>query len=232
MSVAPPPGRELLDDPASDPRAAAESLRNIARSNRWFGGRSVIEHGLDRLLEPAPRGSAFSLLDIGTGSGDLPAAAVRWGETRGIRIVPVGLERHPTAARLARMNGLPTAVGCAGYLPFGPRSVDVVLVSQLAHHFDPEARLRLFKACDRIARRGVIISDLRRTELAAAGFWLAARLLRFDPATRADGITSIRRGFTEGELVAQLRAAGIEASVVRRPWFRFLVTWRTASEIE
>ena len=227
MNLASAPGRELLDDPASDPSAAAESLRNIARANRWFGGRSALENGLERLLGSTPRGSVISLLDIGTGSGDLPAAAVRWGAGRGIRITPVGLERHPTAARLARASGVPVAVGCAGIPPFRDRSVDVVLVSQLAHHFDGEVQRRLFIACDRIARRGVIISDLRRSELATAGFWIAARLLRFDPATRADGITSIRRGFSRGELVAQLGEAGIEASVVRRPWFRFLVTWRT-----
>jgi len=227
MTLAPAPGQELLDDPRSDPKAAEESLRNIARANRWFGGRSALEDGLERLLGPVPRGSVVSLLDIGTGSGDLPAAAVRWGTRRGIRIVPVGLERHPTAARLARASGVPVAVGCAGIPPFHDRSVDVVLVSQLAHHFDAEVQRRLFIACDRIARRGVIISDLRRSELATAGFWVAARVLRFDSATRADGITSIRRGFRDGELAAQLREAGIEASVVRRPWFRFLVTWRT-----
>nr|MBA3317368.1 hypothetical protein [Gemmatimonadales bacterium] len=33
-----PLGAELLDDPAADPETVIESLRNIARSNRWFGG--------------------------------------------------------------------------------------------------------------------------------------------------------------------------------------------------
>jgi hypothetical protein len=101
-------------------------------------------------------------------------------------------------------------------------------LSQLAHHFALDDQLRLFQICDRLARLGVIVSDLRRTAVAAAGFWVGSRLLRFDPATRADGITSIRRGFTDLELRSRLEQVGIAASVVRRPWFRLLVTWRVA----
>src|SRR5919107_1489287 len=79
-------GAELLDDPRADPGAVAESLRNIARANRWFGGATAVRYGLRRTLGAVPPGTALTLLDLGTGLGDLPQVAVRWGAARGIRI--------------------------------------------------------------------------------------------------------------------------------------------------
>ena len=49
-------------------------------------------------------------------------------------------------------------------------SVDLVLASQLVHHLAPEAIVAFGREASRIARRGVIIADLRRSALAQAGF--------------------------------------------------------------
>jgi SAM-dependent methyltransferase len=224
-----PVGAELLDDPAADPVAVAESLRNIARSNLWFGGVAAVRHGLARTLADVPPGSTLTLADLGTGLGDIPRAAVRWAARRGIRLVSVGLERSPVAARLAHAGGVPCAVGCAGAPPFREKSVDVVLVSQVAHHLAGDSVLRLFRACDRLARRAVVVSDLRRGALGPLAFWCGARALGFDGVTVADGMTSIRRGYTTGQLRALLAAAGVAAAVERRPGYRLVATWRPAA---
>jgi hypothetical protein len=103
--------------------------------------------------------------------------------------------------------------------------VDLVAVSMLAHHFEPESVVQLFRACDRIARRAVVVTDLRRAPLAIIAFRWGARLLRFDPVTKADGMTSIRRGFTPAELMSLLERAGVCARVSRRPGWRLVATW-------
>lgn len=218
-------GAELLDQPDADPVAVAESLRNIARANRWFGGAAAVRFGLARTLEHVPAGSTLSLLDLGTGLGDLPRAAVRWGAARGIRVVPIGLELNRSAAALARTSGLATAVACAGAPPVRDKGVDIVLVSQLAHHLTQASVVHLVRTCDRLARRAVILADLRRHALAPPSFWCGARLLGFDPVTVADGITSLRRGFTRSELENLLARAGIGGRVDRRPGFRLVATW-------
>jgi 2-polyprenyl-3-methyl-5-hydroxy-6-metoxy-1,4-benzoquinol methylase len=218
-------GTELLDDPAADPATVAESLQNIARANRWFGGAAAVRFGLRRTLAGVPPGETLTLLDVGTGLGDLPGVAARWGARRSIRIVSIGLELNRVAARLARDRGVATVVGCAGVPPIRDRSVDVVLVSQVAHHLSDESVVRLFQACDRLARRTVIISDLRRHPLAAPAFWCGGRLLRFDPVTLSDGVTSIRRGFSRSELVASMAEAGVNGEVFYRPGFRVVATW-------
>ena len=221
-----PFGTELLDDPAADPALAAESLRNITRSNRWFGGASAVRYALRLAIGDVAPGTTVSLLDLGTGAGDLPRAASEWAERRGISLVPVGLERSRVAAGLANAAGLPCAVACAGAPPVRDKSVDVVLVSQVAHHLDLASAVRLFRTCDRLARRAVIVSDLRRGMLAQAGFWLGSHVLRFDPVTVADGMTSIRRGYRVAELKDLMAAAGLPAPVARRPGYRLVAVWR------
>ena len=222
-------GAELLDDPKANPAAVAESLRNVARANRWFGGASAVRFGLRRTLGDVPPGSTLSLLDLGTGLGDLPGAAVRWAAERDIRLVAVGIELNRIAARLAREAGVPTALACAGAPPVRDKSVDVVMVSQVAHHLTEDSVVLLLRTCERLARRAVIVADLRRDRLAVPAFWCGARLLGFDPVTRADGMTSIRRGFSRRELLQLLARAGIEGRVDRRLGFRLVATWIPAA---
>jgi SAM-dependent methyltransferase len=219
-------GTELLDDPAAPAGNVEASLRNIARSNRWFGGAAALRYGLSRVLARVPRGSTLTLLDLGTGSGDLPRIAARWGARRGLRIRPFGVELSPVAARLARSHGVPTAVACAGTPPLRPKSVDLVSLTMVAHHFEPESVVRLFQVCDTLARAGVVVCDLQRTTLGAVAFRVGSRLLGFDPLTIADGLTSIRRGYAPAELRSLLERAGIDAAVVRRPGWRLVATWQ------
>ena len=228
-------GRELLDDPAADPASVALSLHHIARANWWFGGWAAVRYGLSRLLEHREatgrhghptRSRDLTLLDVGTGLGDLPRRAVRWAGGRGVAIRALGLERSGVAARLATDRGLPSLVGCGGDLPVASRSVDLVTVSQLAHHLDDDSCRTLFRECHRVARIGVVVADLYPSRLAAVGFRLGGTLLGFDAVTIDDGVTSLRRGFTIDRLAALLDDEGIPATVTRRPGARVVAWWR------
>jgi len=212
-------GSELLDDPGADPHAVHDSLRHIERANRWFGGRSAALWGVCRALADAPRGTTLSLLDIGTGAGDLPRAAVDAAARRGVRLVPLGLERSRVAAAMTRAAGIPVLLGDAAALPIAPDSVDLILLSQVAHHFTPASAAALIGTCHRIARRAVIVSDLRRSRLATLAFSVGSRALRFDHVTHADGHTSIRRGYSRDELAAMLPPG---AEIRRRPGWRLV----------
>lgn len=224
----PAPGVELLDDPAAEPAQVCESLRNIARANFWFGGAAAVRFGLARAFPPgdAPR-EPVTFLDVGTGMGDLPFMAAAWARARGFTLVPLGLERHRAAARLAHQEGLAVMVGDGATLPIRDRGVDVVLLSQVAHHFSPDAIVRLVRECSRVARRAVILADLRRSALAAVGFRMAGHALRFDAETLRDGVTSLRRGFSTGSLRDLLARAGVTTRVSRRPGARLVAVWRT-----
>jgi hypothetical protein len=100
------------------------------------------------------------------------------------------------------------------------------MMSQLIHHLSREAAIEVIRAADRVARVGVVLADLRRSNVAAIGFRIGSGLLRFDQATRVDGVTSVRRGYLPQELSAILREAGVHATVHRRPGFRLVAAWR------
>jgi SAM-dependent methyltransferase len=218
-----PSGTELLDRPDADPAAVRTSLGNIARANRWFGGNAAVVHGVERLLGVRPT-SRLTLLDLGTGAGDIPAALREWGAARGTRVRTFGLERLPPAATLARSAELPVALGCASALPFRSGAVDIVILSQLLHHFERDAAVRILREGARVARCGVVVADLLRSRTAAALFGLGARVLGFDHHTRVDGITSVGRGYDQGELAELFRAAGLAVSTAVRPGWR-VVAW-------
>ena len=220
-------GSELLDDPAADPGAVVLSLRNIARANRWFGGAAAVRYGLRQVLRGVPPDRPLTLLDLGTGAGDLPRRAGQWAGRGGYILRPLGLELRRPAARLARGAGIACAVASAGAAPLRDKSADIGLLSQVAHHFADDSAVRLFRTCDALARLGVVVADLRRGRLAPLAFRVGALGLGFDPITRADGLTSIRRGYTAGELRRLLAAAGVRARVTRRLGYRLVATWRS-----
>lgn len=223
-----PIGTELLDDPGADPAIVATSLSNIARANRWFGGWAAIRYGLRLLLDRHGRMARdLSLLDVGTGLGDIPDMLQRWGAARGLAIHPIGLERSPSAALLAHGRGLPMVLACGGELPLRRGAADVVVVSQLAHHLDRPSCVTLFRECARVARLGVVVADLARVPPVGPLFRLGGRLLGFDTVTVEDGVTSLRRGFTGPELGRLIAEAGGSATVRRVRGVRLVAVWGT-----
>ena len=224
----PASGTELLDDPAADPIAVRTSLGNIARANRLFGGTAAVLYGMDRLLSLAERSAGqnpdISVLDIGTGAGDIPQALRTWGGGRAGVVRTFGLERLRPAAKLAHTTALPMTLGCATALPFRSGSIDVVTLSQVLHHFESDAAVRLLIEAARVARRGLVVADLLRSRTAAALFGVGARVLGFDRHTVEDGITSVGRGYAPEELETLGRRAGLEFTLAVRPGWR-IVAW-------
>jgi SAM-dependent methyltransferase len=217
---------ELLDDPGADGPTVLASLADVVRSNRLLGGRQAALTALEGFLGRDGSRPPPSLLDVGTGLGDIPLGARDRARVAGGDLRILGVERHPWAARAAYRNGVPTVIADARALPFRGCSVDVVLCSQLLHHLDgPDADL-LLRELDRVARRGAVVADLRRSVVAALGFLLIALFLRFHPVTRKDGVTSVLRGFTVRDLARLCRSAGVDATVRRHLGSRLTATWR------
>lgn len=179
-------------------------------------------------MEPAVR--SLTLLDVGTGLGDIPAEVSRRSAARGVRMTTIGLDEAVDLLGEARRGMTYAVCGSARALPFRDGSVDVVLCSQLLHHFAGDEIPAVIAELDRVARARVIIADLRRSWLAAAGFWLASFPLRFHRVTRHDGVLSVFRGFTASELRRSVVAAvGREPEVQRGLGFRLTVSWAPRS---
>jgi SAM-dependent methyltransferase len=218
-------GFEHLDDPATPPALRERSLRDVRRANTLLGGAWAVLAELRRVLPSLP-GRGATLLDVGTGLADIPARARRAARARGVALTTFGVDEAETLARVSL--GLLDGVVCADArnLPFADRSIDVVICSQVLHHFEDAELAVVLRELSRVARRHAIVSDIRRSWLAAAGFWLATWPLGFHPVSRHDGLTSVLRGFTPRELARHvLEATGRVPAVRRHPGFRVTATW-------
>lgn len=220
---------ELLDDPAADGATVVASLKDVARANRFLGGAAAALRRLDELLRSVPAGATLTLLDVGTGDGDIPRAARARAARTGIRLRLLAVERHPAAARhAARDGGIAALLADAATLPLASRSVDLVLCSQVLHHYRGAALTRIVAELERVARLGVVIAELRPNRIAAVGLWLASYPLRFQNVSRRDGVTSVLRGFTAAALREACVQAGVNAEVRNHAMFRVTAAWRSA----
>ncbi len=225
-------GFEYLDLPGVEPGLAERSIADVAVSNRLFGGARAVLAELAAVLHDLPREA--TLLDVGTGLGDIPARARAFAARSGVALRTVGLDSAEELVRASRRHGGWSAVrGDAMRLPFATASVDVVTCSQLLHHFSLEDAARLVQELDRVARRRVIVSDLCRSYVAAAGFWAASWPLGFHPVTRHDGVVSVMRGFTAAELRTLVAVAvGTAAAVRHRIGWRVTASWTPGEKSE
>ncbi len=203
---------------------ARRSLQDVALANRFFGGRRAILRELRDVLAGARSTTPLRLLDIGTGLGDIPAAATRMAAGLGTPLQTIGLELAPHLAREASHVCAAAVAGDALLLPFADRSVDIVTCSQVLHHFENDGAEALLRECTRVASRAVIIGDLRRSWLAVAGLWTSSFALGFHPVSRHDGVVSILRGFTRHDL-----GALVERATGHRPLVRHALGWRVTA---
>lgn len=199
---------ELLDEGVPEAEAV-RSLRDLRWVNRWLGGRRSLVRAVTPLLrgQVAPR-----LLDVGCGSADLPDLLVR-GFAEPLLAVGVDLKRLHLLQAPASVHRV---VADARRLPFAPDSFDVVTASLFLHHFDGCEVAAVLRGLYALARRGLVVNDLRRARVphlfgrAVFPFVFRSRV------SVNDGLISIRRAFTLVELREAFREAGIPRVVLRR----------------
>ena len=220
---------ELLDAP--DMIAAptlSHNLRDIRRVNRFAGGTAVVLRHLPELLGGVSRGTPITLLDIATGSGDIPRALVRWGRRRGydLRVLATDVSEDVLAVARRETAGEPTITveACdARALPYHDGAFDIAVCSLALHHFPRAEAVRVLAEMGRVSRRGILLNDLVRSWPGYVGAWLLGNATTTNRLTRHDAPLSILRAFTPDELATMAREARLTNSIVTPHLF-----WRMA----
>lgn len=200
-----------MDAPDVDPAQLDRSLRFLRRINRLLGyNRAVIGH-FRRFSRRWRRGERIDILDIGTGSADLPVALLRWADRQGFDLRIVGVDLHEKTVELARRQvndpRIRIVQADALDLPFADASFDYVTTTLFLHHLDDEDAERVLRSMARLARRGVVAADLLRHR--RAYFWVRLLTLASNPIVRNDGPASIAQAFTKSEILALRDRAGL-----------------------
>src|SRR5262245_39539710 len=92
--------KEMMDLPGNPKALLVEDLRNLRVINRHLGGYRGVIKGLNQMVGQ-DRVRRFSLLDVGTGSADIPKMIVRWARNQSIEATIVALEPDPVTAEEA-----------------------------------------------------------------------------------------------------------------------------------
>jgi len=221
---------ELLDRDGHGVAELAGALRDIRAVNRLLGGSRTLLDALRPVIRRTKPGVPLEVLDVGTGAADLPLAMVRCAGRMGRELWVTAVDRDPTTATIAaraaaRSPQIRIVCADARHLPFPPNSFDVVTASMFLHHFELCEVVRLLARFRELARRAVLINDLRRHLVPWSFIALVSRVTRRDPMFVHDAPLSVLRGFTVAELLQAARESGAASVALKRRWpFRLAVT--------
>jgi len=215
-----------------DAAELAANLRDIRRVNQLLGGTATVLSHLPGLLDSARLERPVTLLDLATGSADIPVAISRWAKRNGRTIAITASDSSDgmlavAEAHIAGDPAITLARHDARTVPLPDKSIDIVVCSLSLHHFPPDEAIQVLREMDRLATVGFILNDLRRGHVGFAAAWVASRLTTRNRLTRNDAPLSVRRAYTPVELADLLRRAGIAgATISTRPWFRMVAVKR------
>ncbi len=237
MSLVPERRRspELIDLPESYNRSEyAENLADIRTVNRYLGDYHAVFKFFSALVQDSVSSvdRPIRVLDVATGSADIPVEIVKWARRRGIAMAVTAVDVNPLAVReaadLARSYPEITVAVADGFsLPYGDGSFDIVLCSKTLHHFGEEDTVRLLKEIGRVAAIGYFIMDLRRSWVAWLLISILARIFSRNRLTRHDGPRSVLRSYTVAELAVLAGSAGLASrQIVREPFWLMVLSGR------
>ena len=200
---------ELMDRPQPVCAELERDLRNLRQLNRWFGSHWLVLHLVGRWIKPGQR---MHIVDLATGSADIPRLIVDLARKIGANVEIDALDRQSATLEIARKlsAGYPEISFIeANILEWQPaQRYDVVLCSLVLHHFSDEDAVRVLRRCRELSREFVLVSDLRRGWLATAGVYLLTAFIFREPMTKYDGRLSAARAFSFDELGELARKAG------------------------
>lgn len=216
---------EVMDDPTLDAEQHRHALAGLARINRWTHSGNIFWPYLKQLAQQSKQ--PLRVLDLATGSGDIPLSLARLAGKQGVNLVIEGCDISDTALSVARAKAPECRFFQCDLLaePI-PTGYDVVLSSLFLHHLETPDVVRLLTNVQAAKPRMILMSDLVRGRLNYGLVWFASRALSRSPVVHVDGPLSIRAAFTSAELLQLAHDAGLEDAIIRStPPCRMLLKW-------
>jgi hypothetical protein len=218
---------EHMDDPRATREQIAEALRFIRTVNARLKGASAAVGQFARWSKDWRREETIHIIDLGTGSADIPVAIAEWARSHGHRIHITAVDLHPITCELAReyVGDRPDitivqadALKLMDYMQ--PGSFEYAHAGMLLHHLSDVQVMTVLRIMDRLTTRGLVWNDLIRGWFGRLGVRLLAAGA---PAhVRHDAIVSVDAGFTKREAMDLARRAGLPNIQWRSHWmYRF-----------
>jgi 2-polyprenyl-3-methyl-5-hydroxy-6-metoxy-1,4-benzoquinol methylase len=192
---------EMMDRPQPVSAELERDLKRIRQLNRWFGSYRLFGHFVRRWIKP---GDNMRIVDLATGSGDIPRLIVHYAREIGAKVEIHALDQQPATVETARKLSAAypeISYHATNILDWSPaEAYDIVLCTLALHHFSDEDAVTVLRRCRESSRKFVLVSDLRRGFLLRAGVYTLTALIFREPMTRFDARLSAERAFSFAEM--------------------------------
>ncbi len=220
---------ELMDDPSIPAADHLRALAGLARLNRIAGSSSILWPDVRRLAHRLNR--PVTILDVATGSGDVPIALAKRAYRESISVELNACDMSATAIREADQCTTRAGVQMKLWEQDAIRgkfdqTYDVVTCSLFMHHLTNHEVTLLLKNLAAATGCLLLVSDLRRDPAGLALAWIASRTLTRSSVVHVDAIKSVRAAFTPPEALELASNAGLQDSEILKRWpRRMLLRW-------
>lgn len=219
---------ERMDDPTLPAQDHIEALIGLSRINRLTSVSRPIYRRLRRYAQATQR--PLRVLDVATGSGDLPIDWARRARADGLNIEITAIDISDVALDFARQRaadaGVQIRFECRDCLQSRlPSGFDIVTCNLFIHHLERNAITRLLQAMRSAADHAVLVCDLERSRINLAAVWLAAHAVTRSPVVHQDAMLSVRAALTRTEF-RELASQALDQpiSVIGLPPCRYMAT--------
>ncbi len=228
-------GRELMDDHTLDVASLEKVLLDINRVNKLLHGTAITLNAIRKLIREYPK-SAYSIMDIGCGDGQMLREVARFYKDTGIGLVLIGVDLNEKSLEIAKRNSLDYPN--ISYINQDvllmkeeEMQADIVLCTLTMHHFNNQEIPIFLKKTLGLARVGVVINDLQRSRIAYQLFRLYSVIFMTTEIAKHDGLVSIKSAFTRSELRKYARQLPTAQHNLSWKWaFRYLWVIRLKRE--
>lgn len=216
--------REWMETEPVDAAEFARCLGDLATVNRLTLAHGPTLRWLARAVGPA---KVFSVLDVGSGEGDMLRAIWRWAARQGKQVALEGIDLDPSSA-LAAEKQTPAVMEISyrtgDVFTYQPeRRPNFIISSLVTHHMTDEQIVAFLRWMEATATRGWFVNDLHRSAFAYRGFKALATVARWHRFVRHDGPLSIARAFRREDWDRLLADAGLAADIRWEMPFRYCV---------
>ncbi len=212
-----------MDDPSLPAADHDAALRGLARLNFVARSHAVLWPRLVLLARASNRsGRPLRVLDVATGSGDLPLAMAHRARGLGLDIrwsvCDVSAHALDVARGRAEQAGFAFAAHRLDATVDELPATDVSICSLFVHHLDPPQVVGLLRGMQRASSMALGVNDLDRSRLGYALAWLASRVLTRSPVVHVDALLSVRAGFRPTEIAHLAHEAGLGHATIEHAW--------------
>lgn len=222
---------EEMDHEAIAPKDHIHALKGLARINFFSGCARNLWAAIEALAQEKP-GTMLRVLDIATGSGDIPISLWKKARRNGVSLKIDACDKSSQALDFARARALENGAQVHFFTlnihdEEIPGGYDILMSSLFLHHLSNDEAIQFLRRMARQAKSLVLVNDLVRSSRGVLLAYLGTRLLTSSAVVHGDGVRSARAAFSIPEIKSSLQEAGLHQARVERRWpSRFLVIFK------